>query len=231
MSILAIIPARGGSVDLKNKNMFPLNGKPLLFYTIEAAKKTKLIDRVIVSSDSKKILNFSKKNFVETIKRPKKISGSKSKTHEAIIHCLNYLKKKENYVPDIILILQPTSPLRNSKHISSAIKIFLKDKQATSLVSCMKVPHNFHPTSLMKENSKGYLVDFLKERKKIYRRQDKDLLFARNGAGIYIVKHSHIKRFLFGGKIIKFLMNEDSSVDIDSLEDVKKAEIILKKIK
>ena len=76
MSILAIIPARGGSVGLKNKNMYPLNGRPLLFYTIQAAKKTKLIDRIIVSSDSNKILNFSKKNFAEVIKRPKKISGS-----------------------------------------------------------------------------------------------------------------------------------------------------------
>jgi CMP-N,N'-diacetyllegionaminic acid synthase len=231
MSILAIIPARGGSVGLKNKNMFPLNGKPLLFYTIEAAKKTKLIDRIIVSSDSKKILNFSKKKLVEIIKRPKKISGSKSKTHHTIIHCLNYLKKYENYVPDIVLILQPTSPLRNSKHISEAIKIFLKNKQATSLVSCTKVPHNLHPMSLMKENNKGYLVNFLKGKKNFYRRQDKDLLFARNGASIYIIKHSHVSKFLFGGKIIKFLMNEESSVDIDSLEDIKKAEIILKKIK
>ena len=231
MSILAIIPARGGSVGLKNKNMYPLNGRPLLFYTIQAAKKTKLIDRIIVSSDSNKILNFSKKNFAEVIKRPKKISGSKSTTHQAIIHCLNYLKKNENYVPDIILILQPTSPLRNSKHISKAIKIFLKHKRATSLVSCTKVPHNFHPISLMKENNKGYLINFLRVRKKIFRRQDKDSLLARNGAGIYIIKNSHVNKFLFGGKIIKFLMNEESSVDIDSLEDIKKAEIILKKIK
>ena len=94
MSILAIIPARGGSLGLKNKNMYPLNGRPLLFYTLDAAKKAKLIDRIIVSSDSKKILNFSKQNLVEVIKRPKKISGSKSTTQEAIIHCLNFLKKK-----------------------------------------------------------------------------------------------------------------------------------------
>lgn len=174
MSILAIIPARGGSVGLKNKNMYPLNDRPLLFYTIQAAKKTKMIDRIIVSSDCNKILNFSKNNLVEIIKRPKKISGPKSTTHQAIIHCLSYLKKNENYVPDIILILQPTSPLRNSKHISKAIKIFLKDKQAMSLVSCMKVPHNFHPMSLMKENNKGYLINFLKVRNKIFRRQDKD---------------------------------------------------------
>jgi N-acylneuraminate cytidylyltransferase len=231
MSILAIIPARGGSVGLKNKNMYLLNRKPLLYYTIQAAKKTKLIDRIIVSSDSKKILDFAKKNLVEAIKRPKNISGSKSTSYQAVMHSLNYLKKKKNYVPDIILILQPTSPLRNSKHINKAIKIFLKDKQANSLVSCIKVPHNFHPVSLMKENNKGYLIDFLKRKKKIFRRQDKGSLFARNGAGIYIIKNSHISKFLFGGKIIKFLMNEESSVDIDSLEDIKKAEIILKKIK
>ena len=228
MSILAIIPARGGSVGLKNKNMYPLNGKPLLYYTLDAAKKTKLIDRVIVSSDSKKILNFSKKNLVEVIKRPKKISGSRSTTHEAVIHCLNFLKKNENYIPDIIIVLQPTSPLRNSKHINKAIEIFLKDKKATSLVSCVKVPHNFHPMSLMKEGKGGYLVNFLKGKKFIFRRQDKDLLFARNGAAIYIVKYEHVNKFLFGGKIINFTMNEDDSIDIDSLADIKIAKKILK---
>ena len=228
MSILAIIPARGGSVGLKNKNMYPLNGRPLLFYTLDAAKKAKLIDRIIVSSDSKKILNFSKKNLIEVIKRPKKISGSKSTTHEAIIHCLNFLKKKENYVPDIIIILQPTSPLRNSKHINKAIEIFLKDKKATSLVSCVKVPHNFHPMSLMKQSKGGYLLNFLKRKKFIFRRQDKDLLFARNGAAIYIVKYEYINKFLFGGKIINFTMDEDDSIDIDSLADIKIAKKILK---
>ena len=228
MSILAIIPARGGSVGLKNKNMYPLNGKPLLYYTLDAAKKTKLIDRVIVSSDSKKILNFSKKNLVEVIKRPKKISGSRSTTHEAVIHCLNFLKKNENYIPDIIIVLQPTSPLRNSKHINKAIEIFLKDKKATSLVSCVKVPHNFHPMSLMKESKGGYLVNFLKGKKFIFRRQDKGLLFARNGAAIYIVKYEHVNKFLFGGKIINFTMNEDDSIDIDSLADIKIAKKILK---
>jgi CMP-N,N'-diacetyllegionaminic acid synthase len=228
MSILAIIPARGGSVGLKNKNMYPLNGKPLLSYTIEAAKKAKIIDRIIVSSDSKKILNFSKNNLVEAIKRPKNISGSKSTTHEAIIHCLNFLKKKENYIPHIIIILQPTSPLRNSKHINKAIKIFLKNKKATSLISCVKVPHNFHPMSLMKENKEGYLQNFLKVKKIFFRRQDKDLLFARNGAAIYIIKHTHVKKFIFGGKIIKFLMDENASIDIDSLTDINKVKKILK---
>ena len=228
MSILAIIPARGGSLGLKNKNMYPLNGRPLLFYTLDAAKNAKLIDRIVVSSDSIKILNFSKQNLVEVIKRPKKISGSKSTTQEAIIHSLNFLKKNENYIPNIIVILQPTSPLRNSKHINKAIEIFLKDKKATSLVSCVKVPHNFHPMSLMKENNDGYLVNFLKRKKLIYRRQDKESLFARNGAAIYIVKYEHVFKFLFGGKVINFIMDENTSIDIDSLADIKKAKKILK---
>lgn len=229
MSILAIIPARGGSVGLKNKNMYPLKKKPLLFYTIHEVKKVKLINRIIVTSDSKSILNFSKKYSIETIKRPKKISGPKSTTHQAVIHSLNYLKKKENYIPSIILILQPTSPLRNSTHINKAINIFLKDKLAHSLVSCVKVPHKFHPLSLMKKNEAGYLIDFIKSKKKIFRRQDKEIIFARNGAAIYIVKNSHVKKFLFGGKVISFLMDEKSSIDIDSLEDIKKAEKFLKK--
>jgi N-acylneuraminate cytidylyltransferase len=80
----------------------------------------------------------------------------------------------------------------------------------------------------MKQSKGGYLLNFLKRKKFIFRRQDKDLLFARNGAAIYIVKYEHVFKFLFGGKVINFIMDENTSIDIDSLADIKKAKKILK---
>ena len=123
MNILAIIPARGNSKSIKNKNLIKINGKSLIDYTIESSKKSKILSRISVSSESKKILDHCK-NKVETITRPKKLSKDNSKTIDVVNHCINHLKKTEGYIPDLIVLLQPTSPFRNSKHIDNAINLF-----------------------------------------------------------------------------------------------------------
>jgi CMP-N-acetylneuraminic acid synthetase len=201
MSILAFIPARGGSKGLKNKNLYPINNKPLLFYTIKAAKESKFIDKIVVSSENKEIINFTKKNLVEAIKRPKNLSHSSSRTHQAVLHCLKILLKKDKYIPKIVIILQPTSPLRTAVHIDEALNIFLNNKEADSLVSCLKVPHNFYPLSLMRINKKNYLENYSKKKIPL-RRQDKELLYARNGAAIYISRYPSIKKNIIGKKFI-----------------------------
>jgi len=123
MQIFAIIPARSGSKSIKNKNLKKIFGKPLLAHSIEIAKKSKLIQRVFVSSDSKKILNISTKYGAETILRPKKISRDNSLDYEYLNHFINFTKPKEKV---IIVILRPTAPVRNLKNIENAIKNFYK---------------------------------------------------------------------------------------------------------
>jgi len=221
MSILAVIPARGGSKGIKNKNLISLSGKKLIQYTIEEAKKSSKINKIFVSSDSKKILDFSKKFRVSTIQRPKKLSRDSSEVYDAIKHLLKYLKKKENYNPKIVIILQPTSPLRKFYHIDEAIKLLQRNLKADSLVSCIKVPHNFLPEKLMVLKNK-----FLKFSKKIKRRQVSNNYFARNGAAIYIFKYSQVKNSMYGKKTIPYLMDKISSFDVDEHEDLK----ILKKL-
>jgi CMP-N,N'-diacetyllegionaminic acid synthase len=221
MSILAIIPARKGSVGIKNKNMRLLKGKKLIKYTIEEAKKSKKIDKIYVSSDSNEILNYSKKQKVSVIKRPKEISTSSSKTFEAVLHLTNYLKNKYNYIPKLVLVLQPTSPLRKHHHIDEAIDKLIKNKKADSLVSCIRVPHNFTPQKIMK--LKNNFLDFSKN---IKRRQQSDKYFARNGAAIYIFRYSNVKNNLYGKKVIPYFMDKISSFDIDDFEDLK----IIKKL-
>ena len=112
LKFLAIIPARGGSKEIKNKNLIKINNKPLVSYSIESAKKSKFIDKIVVTTDNKNIMRVSKNFGAEIIMRPKNISGDKAKVEDAILHALDYLKHKKKYIPDYLVLLQPTSPLR-----------------------------------------------------------------------------------------------------------------------
>ena len=148
--IIAIIPARGGSTRIKNKNIKIFDKKPLIAWTIKAALQSKLIDDVYVTSENENILKISKKYLANTIKRPKKLSNSIIMPDEAIRHA--YLKVNKDY--DYIITLQPTSPLRNTKDIDGAIKKIIKTK-ADSLISVFKThafiwkkSHNYYlPTN------------------------------------------------------------------------------------
>ena len=221
---IAIIPARGGSVSIPDKNICLLNGKPLINYTIDAAKKSK-IDKIYVSTDSEKISRIVKKENIEVIFRPKELATDTSSTLSVIQYCL---KRISNCKIDFVMTLQPTSPLRTFNHINESIELFINNNEADSLVSIQKVPHNFVPESLMKIDHNGYLSNYKENSKKVYRRQEKNIYYARNGAAIYITRTEKLKNYIFGGKIIPYFMDAFSSVDIDSYDELKMAEIVLK---
>ncbi len=161
MKILWIIPARSWSKWVINKNIKDFCWKPLLAWTIEECKKTNLIDKLIISTDSSKFAEVAKKYWCKVpFLRPTEISTDKSLDIEFILHTLEYLKINENYVPDIILRLPPTSPLRTYKHIEEWIKMLLNDKELDSVRPITLSPK--HPYKMWKiENT--YLVPFLDE--------------------------------------------------------------------
>jgi CMP-N,N'-diacetyllegionaminic acid synthase len=128
-SFLAIIPARGGSKRLPNKNILNLAGKPLIEWSIDAALKSKYIDKVVVSSDDENILKIAK-DKCDIIKRPKELATDTASSIDVIKHVLDNLEKKYDY----IVLLQPTSPLRNEKHIDEAIEFLYKKMQILLLV-------------------------------------------------------------------------------------------------
>ena len=227
MKILAIIPARSGSKGIKNKNIINFDGKPLIYWTISAALESEFIDRVIVSTDSEEIRDTSLKYGASVpFLRPKRLSGDKASTLNAIKYTMKKLEKDENYFSDYIITLQPTSPLRNKKNIEEAINTILNDKKADSLVSCVNVPHNFLPESLMKLHGK-YLRNY-SDKNKVTRRQDKKKLIARNGAAIYITKSKNINKYILGGKILPYFMDFKNSIDIDNKEDLEIASLFKK---
>ena len=219
---MAVIPARGGSKGIPLKNLASLNDRPLIAHTIDSALKAN-IDEIVVSTDNNQIAKISEESGVKVINRPDNLSHDRSSSLEAIQHAVDFVKKYE-----LIVTLQPTSPLRNQTHIDEAIDLISKDDNADSLVSVTKVAHNMVPESIMKINSSGYLVDYLKQKTKVLRRQDKKRYFARNGAAIYITKYEKIQDYVFGGKIIPYYMNEIESIDIDSIDDLLIAELYLK---
>ena len=139
-NFVAIIPARAGSKEVKKKNIALINGHPLLSYSIEAAKRSKFIKRIFVSTDGKDISKTAEKYGAIVIKRPKNISNSTSQIEPAVLHAIKNIEKSFKDKVDNIVLLQPTSPLRSINDLDNAISKFIKDK-ADSLFSCV----NLHP--------------------------------------------------------------------------------------
>jgi len=216
MKVLAIIPARGGSKGIPKKNIINFRGKPLIQWTIEAALNSTSISNVIVSSDSDEILQIAENNKgVFTIKRPKELADDSSKTEPVITHVLENLKEEFDY----LILLQPTSPLRNSQDIDAAFGKFISSK-SDSLISVCELEH--HPYKSFKINKNGYLQGIINNDFPFYPRQELPNVFRANGA-IYIIK---VKEFLKNNSLLTkktthFEMDKESSLDIDSIEDLK----------
>src|SRR5262245_3409200 len=139
--ILALIPARGGSKGIPRKNVVPVAGKPLLAYSIEQARQTEEVTRVIVSTDDAEIAAVAREHGAEVITRPAEISGDTASSESALAHALRHLGDAEGYEPDLVVLLQATSPLRQPNDIHEAIET-LKREQADSLFSAY-VLHGF----------------------------------------------------------------------------------------
>lgn len=231
LKIIGIIPARGGSKSIKLKNIIKINNKPLLHYTAIEALKSKYIQDTYISTDNKKIAKVAVNEGLKFLGfRPKYLSNDKSRSIDSITHLINKIRVKYKYKPDLIVILQPTSPLRKAIHIDNAIKLYLKYKPS-SVVSVVEVPHNYNPESIMKINSKKYLEGVKKKlnEQKTNRHQKKTYI-ARNGAAIYIVPYDTLinKKSLFGNRPFPYLMDKISSIDIDDKEDLYLAESVIK---
>ena len=229
--ILAVIPARGGSKTIPKKNIKPLCGKPLIEYTFDAAKASRLLGRVLVSTDDEQIARIARKNEMEVpFLRPIDLAKDDSSTLSVIQHAVCFLQDNENYRPDYIVILQPTSPLRTGVHIDEAIQILI-ETDADSVVSVTEVPHQYNPCSIMKIEQ-GRLLSFMKGAEAYTRRQLKPVVYARNGAAIYAFRYETLieKNSLYGDDCRPYLMSKADSVDIDDSIDFEFAEFILSRM-
>lgn len=224
-NIIAIIPARGGSKGVPRKNVKLLAGKPLIAHTIEAALKSKHIERVIVSTEDKEISEISKKYKAEVVKRPKELAADKSKTIDTVFHVLDSLKR-ENYIPDAVILLQPTSPLRTTDDINKAINLFFQNK-CELVISVYESGHSFY---LSFKIGKKYLEPIFNRKYLNQTRQDLPRAYIPNGA-IYISRPKVLLKYksFYCRKILPYIMLATRSIDIDNETDFKLAELLLKK--
>jgi len=220
--ILALIPARGGSKGLSRKNVLNLNGKPLIGWTIEAAQKSKYISKVVLSSDDKEIIEVAKRMRCEVpFIRPASLAQDNSTSIDVVLHALENLEEF-----DYVVMLQPTSPLRNTEDIDSCIKYVL-DQDINMCVSVTKADKSPFWMYWIKDEK---LTPILSQKKMILRRQELPASYVLNGA-IYVAKVSkflEVKTF-FTEDTHSFVMPKERSLDIDDIYDFKLCEILLEK--
>lgn len=223
--MIAIIPARGGSKGLPGKNIKLLDGKPMIAYTIEAAKEAKEITRVIVSTDSKEIAEVAKEYGAEVpFLRPDYLATDKALAVDNYIYTINRLKQEFSLDIKNLIILQPTSPLRRTIDIDKAIELFIR-KKADSVISFCE---EYHPIKWHKYISKeGVITSIFEET--IANRQEETPTFYPNGA-IFVFKFSFLKlKKYYSEKSYAYIMKRLNSVDVDVIDDFEYAEFLIKK--
>jgi len=223
MKILVIIPARGGSKGIKDKNIIDICGKPLIQYSIDQSlelKKNGLVDEILVSTDSLKIAEIAKKLGANTpFLRPGDISGDKAKSIDFILHAINYYEEK-NVLFDAVLLLQPTSPLRDLALLKDTINLF-KLNNANSLISCYKEEY-VNDLVMYKASLNNVLEPLNENHNKGVRRQDHGSVYVRNGS-IYLTSVSYLKKTkqIISDNPLLVAMRKSDSLNIDTIDDVK----------
>ncbi|WP_394184879.1 acylneuraminate cytidylyltransferase family protein [Metabacillus halosaccharovorans] len=225
--MLGITLARGGSKRLPGKNIKKLNGVPLIEYTIKSAKRSKLITRYMISTDSPEIAEVAINAGAEVpFLRPGYLAEDHSNPIDACLHVLSEYKSKEGYEPEILVLLQPTSPLRTEINIDEAIKLF-QYKKADSVLSVCSL--EYHTNSIMTMEKQGTITPFTQN--KIYKECNTDNSIYRLNGAIYIVKTSYLKqnKSFYSTKTFPYVMSRNQSIDIDTEFDFQMASLLLRK--
>jgi len=223
MNIAIIIPARGGSKTIPQKNIYPLLGKPLLAYTIAAAKASGVAKNIFVTTDSEEIAKVAIDYGVEVIRRPQKLSTDSASTESALIHALGVIKKEKKWEPDLILTLPPTAPLRSAKTIKKFVAhyLFISNKH-DAMVSFTETKGDYW----LKDNGGKFKRLFPDAPR---RRQERDSLYLENSA-IYITKKDALlaTKSILGKNCAGFVIDAFEAVDINQSVDLKWVEFIIK---
>jgi len=217
--IIAIIPARGGSKSIPKKNIQLLRGKPLIAWPIELAKSIKEIERIIVSTDNDEIMTIAQKYGAETpFKRPKELAADETPTLPVLQHCISYLEKKENYRPDIVLILYPTAPFLRKERVVEALNLFEKTN-CNSVISVVKDWGRFWKFD---EGAKKYIPFYPHAR---VNRQYFKPLYREDGA-VHFSRYEvlmNMNKLVDENNIEFLIMEKNENIDIDTTPDFAKA--------
>lgn len=226
MNILLIIPARGGSKGIPHKNIKPLAGKPLIYYTIDTARAIVPDEDICVSTDDDEIIKCVEKYGLKVpFVRPAEFATDTAGTYDVLLHALDFYEKQEKHY-DVVLLLQNTSPFRTAEQVKEALALYRSDiDMVVSVKECSANPYY----CVFEENEYGYL-NICKGDGSITRRQDAPKVYEYNGA-IYVINPKSLKEmplYKFT-KRIKYVMDEKSSLDLDTMNDWHMAELLISK--
>jgi CMP-N-acetylneuraminic acid synthetase len=224
--VIGLVPARGGSKGIPGKNLALLAGRSLLTYPPEAAHGARTLGRIILSTDNANIAAEGERLGLEIpFMRPAALAADDTPMISVVKDALDRLDNPPGSTSALVL-LQPTSPLRRAHHIDDAVELF-RTSRAASVVSVVRVPHRYTPSSLLVDEG-GRLRPYLNDRSNESRRQDKPVLFARNGPAVLVLSPDLIRSGrLYDATTVGFEMTSAESVDIDEPEDLRVAECLL----
>jgi CMP-N-acetylneuraminic acid synthetase len=224
--VLALIPARGGSKGVPRKNVRPLAGRPLVAYAADAARQSGVVDRIVLSTDDEEIASVGRASGIDVpFMRPAAIAADETPMLAVIEHAVAELSAG-GWTPDLIVLLQPTSPLRRPEHIRAAVAL-LRETGADAVVSVVALPRHLSPDYVMRI-ADGRLVPFLPEGAAITRRQDARAAYSRDGT-VYAFARTTLERWhsIYGEDARPLVIDARESLSIDSPEDWDAAERIL----
>jgi CMP-N,N'-diacetyllegionaminic acid synthase len=228
MKVLGLIPARGGSKGVPRKNIRSLCGKPLLLYTAEAALKASRLTQVVLSTEDEEIAALGREGGLEVpFLRPLELAEDQTPMLPVVQHAIAWLEKQGQQF-DAVCLLQPTNPLRSAKLIDDCVEL-LCDSDADAVISVLPVPSEHNPHWVYFKSVDGSLHLSTGEAAPISRRQDLPEAFHREGS-IYVTRRNIVmqENSLYGKRVLGYPLNAEQSVNIDTLDDWKQAEILLR---
>jgi CMP-N,N'-diacetyllegionaminic acid synthase len=217
MAVVALVPARGGSKGIPRKNLAIVGGTSLLARAIGCARESGAVGRIVVSTDDDEIAAAAEAAEAEVLRRPDDLAGDGTPMLDVVRHALAELGSV-----DVLVLLQPTSPLRRPEHVAEVVRLLL-DSDADSVVSVVAVPHNFEPGSLVALD--GDRVVPLGQ--SAPSRQEKPVVYARNGPAVLALRPERLGDDLYGGICRGYVMDEEASLDVDTDFDLRLADLLL----
>jgi CMP-N-acetylneuraminic acid synthetase len=230
VNVLGLITARGGSKGIPGKNIAPCGGRPLLAWTCDAARDARCLTRAIVSTDDADIARCAVEHGVAApFVRPVALASDAARSIDVARHAIDWLAEHERWRADVLVLLQPTSPMRTGRHVDEAFAL-LGDRDA--VVSVVEVPHRFKPWAQLVADDGGLLHDY--DQREVpfdrFRRQGQPTLLARNGPAIVVTRAAVIASGSFyGDRCAPYAMSATDSVDIDDRDDLELADWLLRR--
>ena len=216
--LVGLVPARGGSKGIPGKNLSEIAGKPLLVWTIEAALSSQTLDQIVVSTDCAKIAAVARGAGADVLDRPSALAADDTPMIDVVRHAVTALR------PSVVVLLQPTSPLRRPEDIDAAVETLLAS-DADAVVSVVPVPHRYMPDSLM-ELDGGRIAPV--DPGSPTSRQAKGQLYARNGPAVLALRTERIGDSLYGGDVLAYAMDARDSLDVDTPFELELADLLMR---